>query len=52
MTTNKLRLINFLQEVFVSSFLHQRNDEDTESEVIRFRLNPLNRQSKDYKFSL
>ena len=43
MTTNKLRLINVLQEVLVSSFLHQKNDEeDTETEVIRFRLNPLN----------
>ena len=52
MTTNTLRLINFLQEVLVLCFLHQRNDEDTESEVVRFRLKPLNMESKDYKFSL
>ena len=52
MATNKLRLINFLQEAFVSCFLHHRNDEDTDSEVIRVRLNPLNMGSKDYKFSL
>ena len=52
MTTNALRLINFLQEVLVLCFLRQRNDEDTESEVIRVRLNPLNMGSKDYKFSL
>lgn len=44
MTTNKLRLINFLPEVV-------KRDEDAESEVLRFRLNPLNMvnmESKDF----
>ena len=44
MTTNKLTMINFLQEVL-------KRDEDSESDVLRFRLNPLNMvniESKDF----